>query len=137
MRSPVRRLVRTTQSMVSQIVVSVAAAVCVAFITGAYLSDGSTPDATAAVTHSAAEASAVPANGALPPLDVEVIADVPAGLAPGQEIFPGAPAGLRPEALQQAVDGEEPKTHRRRFLGIPIPFTSTANDIAEEQVRGG
>ena len=68
---------------------------------------------------------------------MEVIADVPAGVAPGQEIFPGAPAGLRPEALQQAVAGEEPKTHRRRFLGIPIPFTSTASDVAEEQVRGG
>jgi hypothetical protein len=139
MRSPVRRLVRTTQSMVSQIVVSVAAAVSVAFITGAYLSDGSTPDVTGAATRSAAETPAAPANGGLPPLDVEVIADVPAGLAPGQEIFPGAPVGIRPEALQQAAAGEEPKPHRRRFLGIPIPFTSTttASDIAEDRVSGG
>jgi len=137
MRSPVRRLVRTTQSMVSQIVVSVAAAICVAFITGAYLSDGSTPDVTAAATRPAAEVSAPATDGALPPLDVEVIADVPVGLSPGQEIFPGAPVGLRPEALQQAVAGEESKERRRRFLGIPIPFTSTASDVAEEQVRGG
>ena len=135
MRSPIRRLVRTTQSMVSQIVVSVAAAVCVAFITGAYLTDASTPDVTAAAARPAAEVPAA-ANGALPPLDVEVIADVPAGIAPGQEIFPGAPVGVRPEALQQAVAGEEPK-ERRRFLGIPIPFTSTASDMAEEQVSGG
>jgi hypothetical protein len=136
MRSPVRRLVRTTQSMVSQIVVSVAAAICVALITNAYLTEGSTPDVTAAATRPAAEASAPAIDGALPPLEIEVIADVPTGLAPGQEIFPGAPVGLRPEALQQAVAGE-PKAHRRRFLGIPIPFTSTANDVAEEQVRGG
>ena len=138
MRSPVRRLVRTTQSMVSQIVVSVAAAVCVAFITGAYLSDGSTPDATGAATRPATEASAALANGALPPLDVEVIADVPEGVAPGQEVFPGAPVGIRPEALQQAAAQQEPgEPRRRRFLGIPIPFTSTASDLAEEQVSGG
>ena len=137
MRAPIRRVVRTTQNMVSQIVVSVAAAVCVAFITGAYLTDGSTADVTATATRPAAERSAAPENGALPPLDVEVIADVPAGIAPGQEIFPGAPVGVRPEALQQAVAGEEPKERRRRFLGIPIPFTSTANDVAEEQVSGG
>lgn len=132
----VRRLVRSTQSMVSQIVVSVTAAVCVALITNAYLSDDAIPDLTAAANRPAIEASAA-IDGALPPLDVEVIADVPAGLAPGQEIFPGAPAGIRPEALQQAVAGSEPKAHRRRFFGIPIPFTSTASDVADEQVRGG
>jgi hypothetical protein len=138
MRSPFRRLVRTTQSMVSQIVVSVTAAVCVAFITGAYLTDGSSPDVTATVTREAVEVSAAPASGALPALDVEVIADVPEGVVPGQEIFPGAPVGIRPEALQQAASKQESsEPRRRRFLGIPIPFTSTASDVDEEQVSGG
>jgi hypothetical protein len=47
---------------------------------------------------------------------------------------------VRPEALQRAVAGaagEEPKERRRRFLGIPIPFTSTAVDSTEEDVGGG
>lgn len=142
MRSPVARgvrgLVRTTQSMVSQIVVSVAAAVCVAFITNAYLMNGSEDAAASSHTPALAEIAA-PADGhpagALPPLDMEVIADIPGGIAPGQEVFPGAPAGVRPEALQQAV--AEKRSERRRFLGIPIPFTSTASDIAEDRVSGG
>jgi hypothetical protein len=142
MRSPfargVRRLVRSAQSMVSQIVVSVAAAICVAFITTAYLEGSAKPEPATVATIPKAEAAAPSADGTLPALDVEVIADVPEGVAPGQEIFPGAPVGLRPEALQQAAAKQEPsEPRRRRFLGIPIPFTSTANEVAEEQVSGG
>jgi hypothetical protein len=124
--------------MVSQIVVSVAAAICVAWITGAYLSDGAKPDAAALATDTAPPATKVSSSGSLPALDVDIIADVPDGVSPGEEIFPGAPAGVRPEALQQAAAKQETsEPRRRRFLGIPIPFTSTANDVAEEQVSGG
>jgi hypothetical protein len=123
--------------MVSQVIVSVVAAICVALITSAYLEDSKEPEA-AAVAVDTARHSTPSANGALPALDVEVIADVPEGVAPGQEIFPGAPVGIRPEALQQAAARQEPsEPRRRRFFGIPIPFTSTANDLAEKQVSGG
>lgn len=134
--------------MVSQIIVSVTAAVCVAFITNAYLTNGgddsaaslSVTPAPAVSTAAATGPAAARAGDALPPLDVEEIADVPDGVVPGEEVFPGAPVGVRPEALQRAVSeanaGEEPKERRRRFLGIPIPFTSTA-DVAEEDVKGG
>jgi DsbC/DsbD-like thiol-disulfide interchange protein len=157
MRSPitrgVRRLVRSTQTMVSQIVVSVAAAVCVAFITNAYLSDGAKPDLAAAEQPAAMEQTAVApapiprqpkaasvAATTLPPLDVEVIADVPAGAGPAQEIFPGVPAGMSSEALEQSVAAQEEievKKERRRFLGIPLPFASTAGDLADSAARAG
>ena len=142
MRSPVargiRRLVRSAQSMVSQIVVSVVAAVCVAFITSAYLEDSAKPEAATVATIPKVNTQVPSPDDALPALDVEVIADVPEGVVPGQEIFPGAPVGIRPEALQQAAAKQEPsEPRRRRFLGIPIPFTSTASDGTEEQISGG
>jgi hypothetical protein len=156
MRSPitrgVRRLVRSTQTMVSQIVVSVAAAVCVAFITNAYLSDGAKPDAAAVQPVATEQAAVAPATSqhqpkianvaatTLPPLDVEVIADVPAGAGPAQEIFPGVPAGMSSEALEQSVAAQEEievKKARRRFFGIPLPFASTAGDLADSAARAG
>jgi hypothetical protein len=50
------------------------------------------------------------------------------------------PAGVSPAALQQAV---EKKRERRRFLGIPLPFTTTADsggsasDEIEALAQGG
>jgi hypothetical protein len=124
--------------MVSQIVVSVVAAVCVALITSAYLENDTKPEAAAIATIPKIETPAPSADGGLPALDVEVIADVPEGVVPGQEVFPGAPVGVRPEALQQAAARQEPsEPRRRRFFGIPIPFTSTAGDVPGEQVSGG
>ena len=112
--------------MVSQIVVSVAAAVCVAFITNAYLGDG--PEAadvrSAPIAEAAAPASSF--DAALPPLAVELVSDAPKVVTPGQEVFPGVPAGVSQAALQQAVATEK-KRERRRFLGIPLPFTTTAD----------
>lgn len=156
MRSPiargVRHLVRSMQTLVSQIVVSVAAAVCVAFITNAYLSDGAKPDPAAAEQPTAIRAVVAPAPSlrqpgianvaaiGLPPLDVEIIADVPAGAGPGQEIFPGVPAGVSAEMLQQSVAAQEEaeaKKERRRFLGIPLPFASTAGEFADSAARAG
>lgn len=143
MRSPVargvRRVVRSTQSMVSQIVVSVVAAVSVAFITNAYLGDGServSPAASpAAIVETAAPATETQA-AALPPLQVEIVADAPNVAVPGQEIFPGVPAGVPFDALQQTVSTEK-KKERRRFLGIPLPFTTTADstDAAGDEVE--
>lgn len=125
--------------MLSQIIVSVVAAVCVAFITNAYLTSGPETGATASAIPAAATESANAAIGSLPPLEVQEVADVPDGVVAGEEVFPGAPVGLRPEELQRAVSEantvEEPKERRRRFLGIPIPFTSTA-DVAEGEVDG-
>jgi hypothetical protein len=147
MRSPVargvRRVVRSTQSMVSQIVVSVVAAVSVAFITNAYLGDDServSPAATpAAIVETAAPATGVQA-AALPPLQVEIVADAPNVAVPGQEIFPGVPAGVPFDALQQTVSTEK-KKERRRFLGIPLPFTTadstSSADEAIESVTSG
>jgi hypothetical protein len=137
-----RRLIRGTQTMVSQVVVSVVAAVCVAFITNAYLGDGQeTADlAGGPVTEAAAPASSL--DAALPALPIEVVADAPKVVAPGQEVFPGVPAGVSPAALQQALAAEK-KSERRRFLGIPLPFTTTADSTVsageeiEALARGG
>jgi type IV secretory pathway VirB10-like protein len=135
-----RRLIRGTQNMVSQIVVSVVAAVCVAFITNAYL--GESRDAASVASTPAIEAAAPGASldAALPALPIEVVADAPKVVTPGEEVFPGVPAGVSPAALQQAV---EKKRERRRFLGIPLPFTTTADsggsasDEIEALAQGG
>jgi hypothetical protein len=117
--------------MLSQIIVSVAAAVCVAFITNAYLDTerAAVADRNTPVTEASAEA--------LPPLDVEVIADAPEVIGPAHEVFPGVPAGVAIETLRTATAKEGSGDRRRRFLGIPIPFTSTAADVGAERVRGG
>jgi hypothetical protein len=137
-----RRLIRGTQNMVSQVVVSVVAAVCVAFITNAYLGDRQD---TAGVAGGPVTEAAVPAasfDAALPALPVEVVSDAPRVVAPGQEVFPGVPAGVSPAALQQAVAAAK-KSERRRFLGVPLPFTTTADSTgsAGEEIdalaRGG
>jgi cell division protein FtsN len=129
----VRRSVRAGGNMVSQIVVSVAAAVCVALITNAYF--GSGPEAASQAAPATATQASVNPAAALPPLEVQVIADVPDAVTPGQEVFPGAPMGVRPEALQKAL-GEE-RRERRRIFGIPIPFTSTPVAVPAREVSGG
>lgn len=122
--------------MVSQIIVSVVAAVCVALITGAYFgSNAEVAGNSRAGTEASPAAATATAGVALPPLEVQVIRDVPAAVSPGQELFPGVPVGVRPEALQKAV-GEERK-EPRRFLGIPIPFTSRTVDLGAETRSGG
>jgi hypothetical protein len=137
-----RRLIRGTQTMASQVVVSVVAAVCVAFITNAYLGDGQETAELASGPLTEASAPASSLDAALPALPVEVVADAPKVVASGQEVFPGVPAGVSPTALQQAVTAEK-KRERRRFLGIPLPFTTTADSTVsageeiEALARGG
>ena len=139
MRSPIahgaRRLARAAQRMVSQIVVSVTAAVCVAFITGAYLGNdaGHAPgeaeqrvaDAPVLASEGAARPAAANPVPALPPLDIEIIADTPIR-ATGREVFPGVPAGMTAEALRRNVADADAAGPRepRRFFGIPLPFVS-------------
>ena len=131
-----RRTVRATQNIVSQIVVSVAAAVCVAFITSAYLDEGPAaavvePETVAAEVAApaskdpAAAPSARLAGASLPPLDHEIVTDLPIrdvrAAYPGAEIFPGVPATAPAEALG-IPDPAEEKRERRRFLGLPLPY---------------
>lgn len=147
MRSTVARgvkgLARGTQTIVSQVIVSVVTALCVAFIGNAYL--GSRADPLPEIER-AANTSAPAAPQALPPLDVEVIADVPS--APAPEVFPGVPAGMSPDVLKQTVAVEQKakeRKERRRFLGIPLPFgtaaaepvQSAAGAAIDAVVRGG
>ena len=128
-RRGMRRASRTAQTMLSQIIVSVAAAICVALITNAYLDKDKEPSASA-VELSPAQVKAA----ALPPLDMEVIADIPpvTGAAPGApsaEIFPGVPVGVTPEMLREKLASEaEPK--RRRFRSLPLPFAPEADKVA-------
>jgi hypothetical protein len=116
-----RGVARGTQTIMSQVIVSVVTAICVALITNAYL--GSDPEQKPAVV-AAAAARTLP----LPPLDVEIVADIPNGPAEGQEIFPGVPAGVPAAVLAEAVRATaataaaKPEPRRRRFLGIPLPF---------------
>jgi hypothetical protein len=163
MRSPVSRLVRRSVkaggNMVSQIIVSVAAAVCVAFITNAYLNEhNARKDADVNVsTASRVEASAPATQLAttqpaerpapvlatlpeqdLPPLATQIITDLPVREinAEGAEIFPGVPSE---DALAEALrkDGQQ-KRERRRFLGVPIPnFVPGPTQLVESASSAG
>ena len=152
MRSPVarvvRRSVRTTQNMVSQIVVSVAAAVCVAFITNAYLERRRRRRTLAAAAQPCRDEQAAVATGSRPrrqptiatggPAARRSIVEVdrrtcPAGAGcPAQEIFPGVPAGHAGRGA--AAEPSRPRRsegERRRFLGIPLPFRVDGGRSAE------
>ena len=168
MRSPfsrlVRRSVRAGGNMASQIIVSVAAAVCVGFITNAYLEQKPQPTAPAALLSEPADAAATvaatkPADTAaaariireasaegatgpatLPPLPAQLIADMPVRdvATPGAEIFPGVPAeSTLTEAMRNPAPAVEPKRERRRFLGIPLPYVPSASDIIGSATAAG
>ena len=134
MRPPLARMIRRSvkagQNLVSQIVVSVAAATCVAFITSAYLTDDTGTRPEPAHVEAAALATAAPAPTtiaapqSLPPLETETIAEVPVGGTPANaEIFPGVAAeGTLAQTAKSDAAPVERK--RRHFLGLPLPFLS-------------
>jgi hypothetical protein len=115
--------------MLSQIVVSVATALCVAFITGAYFDRAAEPPAAApqpsvetartAPDHARAGAAPTPA---LPPLESEIVADLHDIPDAARELFPGVPAGMSADALREAVTPA--RREPRRFLGLAIRFAS-------------
>lgn len=103
--------------MISQIVVSVVAAICVALITNAYLDR---------------EAAKAAANAPLPPLASETVADLPVKDVgtPEAEIFPGVPAnGALASAIPQARAANEER-ERRRSMGLPAPYTPPVQELA-------
>jgi hypothetical protein len=157
-----RRTVRATQNMISQIVVSVGAAVCVAFITSAYLDEKpativAEPKTTAVSQQAAAnrqEAAPGPETQAaarstqplvptpLPALDHEIITDLPvrdvSAVSSGAEIFPGVPAESTLAETLRDTDLAASKPERRRFLGLPLPyFVPTAGEVLQSATAAG
>jgi hypothetical protein len=122
-------LARTARTVLSQVAVSVATALCVAFITGAYFDRAAEPPAAArqpsvitaaGIAPDDARSQAAAARApALPPLQSEVIADLPDIPDAARELFPGVPAGMSSDALRRAVTPE--RQEPRRFFGLAIP----------------
>lgn len=107
--------------MLSQIIVSVVAAICVALITNAYLSrDGD------------------PAPGTLPALQSETIGDLPVKDlgTPEPEIFPGVAADSAIAAAAGQVQAANAERDERRRLGLPAPYTPPAERLSEAPATG-
>jgi len=139
MHSPLARMARRTgraaQRMLSQVIVSVAAAISVAIITNAYLDERAADAAgEAGETHRTGVeqpsmqpyANAVLVSG-LPPLETVTILDRPIqGSTPSSaEIFPGVAADSPlAKAVAAARESEEPREHR--FFGLRLPYLGSA-----------
>ena len=138
MQTPLARLARRTgraaQRMLSQIVVSVAAAISVAIITNAYLDQRATDAASnagdtdrVAAEQPASQPHADPAVASgLPPLETVTILDRPVHGLPksGAEIFPGVAADSPLARAVTARESEEPR--ERRFFGFRLPYLGSA-----------
>jgi hypothetical protein len=130
-----RRTGRALQRMLSQVIVSVAAAISVALITNAYLDQRSSDAAATAgeADRVAAEQPAMQPHAApviaagLPPLETVTILDRPIQGSPasGAEVFPGVAADS-PLAKAVAAARENEPTRQRRFFGFRLPFSATA-----------
>ena len=139
MRSALARMARSTarglQKILSQIVVSVAAAISVALITSAYFDQrNSDAVATAGETDRVAaeqpamqpHAEPVVASG-LPPLEAVIIVDRPIHGSPTStaEVFPGVAADS-PLAETAAMARENEPARERRFFGFRLPYLGLA-----------